>query len=1148
MDDNWKDERRLIEELGRLERESDPEGRWRRRTYATASAEEDAERRAAVQSSEQARLDDELFRPLGEDFHARVVQRLAARQQEQAPAPESPAKERFKPAARSRRHFPPSWLAAAAVLVLAVGAGLVLRPRGPALPDYTVDLDGMEREERSSPTAPTDGVRTFIIGGRFDLTLRPTEKFTEELRWRYFLQDSEGHVQRWKPDAELAPNGAVKIEGTIGEDIDLPFGNWTLIAAYGTIALPEADDLDADAGRGWRVLRIPLQVRAKESLGLIPTAPVVEYAGCYATLPGPTCIPYSELRLWARSDSGGGFEVTLGDLPLDIEGIPVDGGWFFSVPVSATDGALELRETTGNAPSWRLELRGSPLPPWLKEASDRVYQGETEGLAEELVDRLAGSELADKARVHSILGRISASEDERQEHLKAAAHGHQESGHLLEMTLDFGHLMNTASRQRNFPELSGYLDELASALGKDAPAEASFELLYNRGLLESGRGNIRGALSWLRESQGLARRTGMAFQQSIAEEKMGLVLQELGRYEEALDLFEALPKSHDVCSQVRRLSNHAWALIQSRTAGTPTATDRADPLALLDEGLALAQAKGCDERSRLHLLINKALALVGAGQTAEGLRALADADPLVAKGSAQQHLWIQDIQGRLALLDHRGLDALSAYVRMEELAISAYAFQDQWLALVGQARAHHLLADIPAALLALEKADVLLDEGSLNVPLHERRDVFVARREVGSRFHIELLLRQQRVADALAVARRSRARVLRSLRGSHRIANLSPIEQGRWDAEIATYFTLRDQLDEEATDDWRLVDEELENVRKRRAERGHEALAALDRAYEILRRGPDGPELPRLPTNELVLAYYPLANDWVGFASFSGDVRAHRFELPDHVLADVDELSRRLLEPFRREIAAATRLRVLPYGVLRGIDFHALPWAGEVLLAHAPVVYSLDLRSSPDDMPTIADPARPGREALVIADPRLDLPAAEREGLAVAGWLRAASWHVGELNGTQALAATVRRQVQTVDLLHYAGHGVSNSAYGWTSALELALGTRLTLGDLLALETAPRQVVLSSCEGARTASEVPLASLGLGQAFLVAGSQEVVAAVRQVADDESEALFRRLYSALDSSAELAAVLRQAQLAWRDAEPGADWASFRVLVP
>ena len=88
---------------------------------------------------------------------------------------------------------------------------------------------------------------------------------------------------------------------------------------------------------------------------------------------------------------------------------------------------------------------------------------------------------------------------------------------------------------------------------------------------------------------------------------------------------------------------------------------------------------------------------------------------------------------------------------------------------------------------------------------------------------------------------------------------------------------------------------------------------------------------------------------------------------------------------------------------------------------------------------------------------------------------------------------------------------------------------------------APARVVLSGCDAAK--SEGDAEGLGLAQAFVVAGAEEVLAPVRPVSDTLAAELATRVHR---DRAPLADALRAASLSLHAGDARADWAAFRVL--
>jgi hypothetical protein len=407
---------------------------------------------------------------------------------------------------------------------------------------------------------------------------------------------------------------------------------------------------------------------------------------------------------------------------------------------------------------------------------------------------------------------------------------------------------------------------------------------------------------------------------------------------------------------------------------------------------------------------------------------------------------------------------------------------------------------------------------------------------------LSLLLAEDDLRGAFALVRRARSRLLRQLTVRDRLAQLRPQEQERWDRALASYQALRDAIDREAAREWQLPGDQRQRARESRELRLAKAQENLDHAVAGL--GIPGGEITLTPPRpgEVILIYHPLPQGWVGFAVDERGIEVSRFELPEHL--EPAALAMLLLKPFRSALERAERVRVLPYGRLRSIDFHLLPFNGKRLLDRHLVVYGLDLPARPK-----AGPPR-GNVALLVADPEGDLPAARQEAGEVAKAVHSwePDWTLERLDGTAAQAEAVRTALPHAVLFHYAGHGTFAGFAGWDSMLTLADGSRLTLGDLLALDRAPSWVVLSSCDAGRTSEQTPSEGIGLAHAFLLAGSQAVVAATRKVPDSTSRDLVSELYRGWRPGVDLPRQFQRAQQACLQRYPAVDCASFRLLEP
>jgi hypothetical protein len=262
-DDMW------LRELARVAQEEEDAGqarldeRWDRLSAGELSPNEEAELRALAGASEEGREAYEAFRPLGPEFQAGVVRAL----QEQSAMPEPAAPEPEKPARvlpfRRRAVRLGGWLAAA----VAVAASLFLL-RSPAtlpsLPAYgPPELSGGVQEMRGEEEGP----RTFSAGDPFEVILRPETAVSGNVAVRFFLARGR-ELRPWPvPGAAISSDGVVSITGTLGRDIRIPPGGWTLRAVVGRPGkLPDAAALRAHLAQGrarapdWIVLSTDFKV------------------------------------------------------------------------------------------------------------------------------------------------------------------------------------------------------------------------------------------------------------------------------------------------------------------------------------------------------------------------------------------------------------------------------------------------------------------------------------------------------------------------------------------------------------------------------------------------------------------------------------------------------------------------------------------------------------------------------------------------------------------------------------------------------------------------------------------------------------------------------------------------------------------------
>jgi tetratricopeptide (TPR) repeat protein len=462
-------------------------------------------------------------------------------------------------------------------------------------------------------------------------------------------------------------------------------------------------------------------------------------------------------------------------------------------------------------------------------------------------------------------------------------------------------------------------------------------------------------------------------------------------------------------------------------------------------------------------------------------------------------VWQHEGEGRVALLEGRTVAALAAFGEQIALARRYALAEELFRGYVSLGRAHEASGRLAAALAAYRSAEEALDGILGKVPLAEGVHAAAALHRRSSAELVRALVRLGRVDEAAEAARRARVRALVRAAQAHRVSALDRPALTQWRAAVGRYQSLRASAEDEADGD--IPADELAARGRTQEARAVEVSRALDTAFQVLARAPEGRARLRAPTGaELFIVYYRDGPRWSGFALTRQGARLRALPAPDP-----GDQARALVAPFAAEIHRASALVLLLPDELWSIDFHALPFEGRPLSAHLPVSYALDV--------CCGTPARAGA-LLVVADPRGDLPAARDEGRTAAALLASAG-PVTLLQGADSDYPRVRAALEGAWLFHYAGHGEHVGVEGYGSVLPLGRQTRLSLGDILALGQVPRRVVLSACEAARVSEE---GGISLAHAFIAAGSDEVIAAPRPVSDRGARTLSLALYATAPTAA------------------------------
>jgi tetratricopeptide (TPR) repeat protein len=869
----------------------------------------------------------------------------------------------------------------------------------------------------------------------------------------------------------------------------------------------------------------------------------VHFDGCLEVRAGGECLVRdgspTTLTFWVQTPEMTDLEVSFNGWPQAIKPVRVQGGLRFRAAIEHAPVLVILRCAGG---AWLLHVSPSAELEPLREAERLRGSGDFAAALDALQPMRQHPDIAVRARVLGLLGRIALA---RGEHREAIAD--------LEQSIRMNRAVGAVSREMNDRYALSFIlmnegDHAASRealrgvreLAASDPTGAIWALYYE-GCSYLETADLRRALALFQRASIDAERVGFEELWSSATLLQVQTLHQLGRDTEARTLLEPLvtriPKAPQ-CARAEALELLGPVTFKLRQS----AAELARAGALLAEAVELYR-RACPKPRRLaNSLVQLGLVRLADTRPDEAAALLsasraAHADPGVPLRLGQLELDAMIAEAR------RDPSAEQKYRRLELHGLTLDDPLTRWRGLLGRGLALERLGRDEAAIAAYEEAEVVLGQVRFNAPLGGGRETFLGTRSESASRLIELLLRRGRIEDALRAARRSRARSLLALAWQSRLDAAPDDVRRSWYAAVSRYQRRRAARERDTAADWQLSADKLERTREERARQASSARALLDEALAVLGLQTEDTLAPLAPASgELVLLYHPIPSGWVGFAVNRAGVIARRLSPEPARSPRLDEVADSLLGPFSALLERSDRVRVLAFGALNRIDFHALPWRGRPLISSVAVRYAVD----------VARAARPAvdRNALIVT-PHDELRSSAAEATIAEERLRADGWDVRQLRGSTVTRAAIMESLaaRRISLFLYAGHASFVGLDGWESQLGREDSPLLTVGDILTLPAAPDHAILSGCETA-TSAETSGAGLGLAQAFVIAGAEWVVASNRTVKDSDAARIVVDLFDQRlrHPDSDIGALLRAVQRELLVTQPGIDWASFRVIVP
>lgn len=431
---------------------------------------------------------------------------------------------------------------------------------------------------------------------------------------------------------------------------------------------------------------------------------------------------------------------------------------------------------------------------------------------------------------------------------------------------------------------------------------------------------------------------------------------------------------------------------------------------------------------------------------------------------------------------------VAAAARAFEAADASHRVDDyRWQMALELARALLVGGDLQRAEALLRRAVAIVDELRRSTAQLDLRPWILARRNDAHRELFELLVKQGRATEALAIAEALSAQT--------------------WlDAAI----------------DVRLADKNDQD----------EALRAARLRVKLVGAAWPTPSVSAAPTTHEVLLYVDLG-ERIWRAHLRGGAVTFK-ELPADTSERIDKLAQDFENATARQAAGLALLPndlsagggplyIIAYGALADVPFAALETGGKFL------IQSRDVARLPGLAALRCRPRRWSQEAIVLGDARKNLPFAAAEASRLARSL-ATEPHLGAAATEAALL-----RAKNARLLHVATHGLDG-----IDGRVLQLADRdVPAALILEKGVAPRLAVLSGC--ATAASDAPESWNGFPSALLAAGSQYVIATLRSIDDRPAARVVSAFYAQPEGSP--VAQLAAAQRSLLGELPVREWSAF-----
>lgn len=215
------------------------------------------------------------------------------------------------------------------------------------------------------------------------------------------------------------------------------------------------------------------------------------------------------------------------------------------------------------------------------------------------------------------------------------------------------------------------------------------------------------------------------------------------------------------------------------------------------------------------------------------------------------------------------------------------------------------------------------------------------------------------------------------------------------------------------------------------------------------------------------------------------------------------ELYNILIMPIKGEISNKN-LIIIPYKRLHNIPFNCLKYNDKEYLIDE---YVITIMQSGSSIKYIENNYSMPNNYLVVGNPTLDLPYAEKEALHISHILK-----TKPLIGNYATKSNILSKIEGKQIIHFSCHGEFDSQNPLHSMLKLNNGENLYLEDLNNLELNSELIVLSACESGIVSIDNNDETEGFVKYLQIDGTKYIIASLWRGYDESSFKLFEIFYS------------------------------------